>query len=463
MYFTGTGEIISNGRFVNPPGGFQQQMNMGQQSAVAPQFMNLGYGYNQQPQQFMNPPQMPVPPVIDAYGNVSGPSEPGYHDIRFPQYQNQAYGFSQMPNPNYPYFTGNSIYSYQQPDPYQTDPYRYHGSIPALNPALRPQITDRVVNVPGIILAQNPLITQQDINKVHELYDQMVEEQDEYYDRTEENPYQYNYNYYGQNAYWGAIGIQQKYDAQVQAILNEAARRRIDWSKRLSRIAHSYLGDGIGDEEINRMYDGYTYTIPGAKIEEDNMYDILLNATPINPGDPNLNVYARHSMEVNHIYESLVPPNCDMNTFFGKLHLIDMFYEYTAETSRRRNTQRLFDSTGYRALIRKSKKNRKFGLSAEDRLVDQIKSTVDPNASTDKQMIQAASIAESMMLGKKVDPETESMPFGTMLKGMEKYGHFENGVFTIEAPDWFSEPNELENEYDAHRDAFIKSIYNTEK
>ena len=450
MYVTNSGDYAQN----NP---YNQQPQYG--------------GWYQQPQQ----PMTAVPPVIDGYGNMSGPSTPGYHNISIPPQQNQfmnmgqgynSYQYDMFSQPSQyrnQFFTGGSIYANQNNDPYQ-----YHGNNPLLQQQAQ-QTQDRTIHVPGCAMSTNPLVTVQDIERVKELYNLMLDEQDEIANTPEQyNPYQYNY-YGGASSFWRMRDSVQKFDRQVQEILNKAQERRLDWSKKMSRIAHHFLDDGVTEEDIDRMYDGYTYTVPASTVQDDQMYSMFYMAHESGMEvDPTNNPYYAHSLEVNYIYEQLCPPDSDMNTFFGRLKLVDMFYEYTAETSRRRNGQRMFNSNSYRSLIRKAIKDRKEmeagrSLSADEALFNKIKKNFDPNASYDEQLTQASAIVGSVMLGRD-NPNTET-PFGTMLQGIEKYGHFENGVFTLAEPPWPESEDEgqMEAEYEKGRDKFIQSIYNKER
>lgn len=407
-------------------------------------YMSTSPGYNNG---FMNPPE---PPTLGGNGyNIGQPSTPGYHNINDPYGYGWNQGYSQQYQGNYgyspyyqqqPYFTGQSIYA--NPGNYGWN----QGYNPYNQFYQQPQYQDRIINVPGFSLSNNPMITDQDIKKVQQLYEDMCDEIDEKQDQNVYNsPYVYN-NYYGYNPYgwggWSTYQIQQKYDQQVREILNEAEQRRIDWNKRLLRMCHHYMNDDVTDEESDRSLDGYQIRIPGAKVQEDHLYDYLCTARPVNEYD---NPYARHWMELEYEYNQLAPNTDNMNEFFRDLGKVRMYEEFINENSRRRNPNRFYDSTGYRELIRKSKKERDASnVNLND---DKNQTLVDlmsqPKGTVNKEQIEH-SILNDM--------------------GISKYAHFENGSLTLnDPPDWVGKrpivDEEMENVHIKDKDAFLKSIY----
>lgn len=474
-----------------------EQYSGGQQYQSPPTGSGRGYVYSPDQAYYQQPPQQPVyqqqpvavPPVIGGYGQTSGPAIPGYHNYAMPQQpqMNMGYGYQAQPvqgfmnaplppSQLFPTLTGGSNMIYNG-GPNQSiyangnngyNPYAYNGS----NPYWRPQQTyDRVVTIPGVSTCSNPLITQEDIDRVHELYNQMLDEEDEAQDSNQfYNPYQYNYYGFGQN-YWGMRNIEQKYDNQVRQILNEAQQRRIEWNKRLFRTAYNYLGEDYNEEELNKMCEGYQYTIPGTRIMADAQQDYLANSIELNPQDPSWNPYAQHFLEMKQIYENLTPATDNMNDFFRDLGKVGMYYEYTEETSRRRNGRRLYNDNGYRQMIRKAIKAREASERGENnhdlaqRMVDQINNNIDHNASQEVQTAQTAAIVSQMMSGQPISPP-KTGEYSGIFNDIGKFGHFENGVLTLnDPPDWVGKrdgpivENQMENEYEAQKDAFIRSIY----
>ena len=85
------------------------------------------------------------------------------------------------------------------------------------------------------------------------------------------NPQQ---NYYGQQqmnmqkfVYYTGIN-------QVQHIISDAKEKGLDLSMNLSKLAHKYIKDGITDEQINDIYNGYHKNVKGT-IYEITDFDIL--------------------------------------------------------------------------------------------------------------------------------------------------------------------------------------------
>ena len=430
-------------------------------------YVNMSPGYNSGG--FMNPP---VPPTLNGDGgyNINQPSMPGYHDINDPygygwgqqnnynpyqQPQQQMYN-SGWYNPNYgynpyytpyqqqtPYFTGQSIYA--NPG--------YQNNVPGYGMYYNPymmqqqQMQDRIINVPGFRLSQNPLITQQDIDQVQKLYMEMNDEIDEAEEKGEfQTPYNYN-GYYGYNSNynwggWNTYSIQQKYNSQVQEILDRAEQRRLDWEKRLLRTCHHYLNDGVTDEESDKSLDGYQIRIPGAQVQDDYLYDYLCTARPVQPYD---NPWAQNFFELQYQYRMMVPDTDNMNEFFRDLNKVRIYEEFIDETSRRRDPNRVYDSASYRALIRKAKRSRDAsGISLNgDKSQTLIDLMAQPKGTVSQEQIEHSILSDM---------------------GIDKLAHFENGTLTLnDPPDWVGKrpivDEEMANVHVKDRDAFLKSIY----
>lgn len=408
------------------------------------QFINTGPGYNNG---YMN---QPVPPTLgDGYGVNGQPSTPGFHNVNDPYgYNGGGYNPYQQPSPYFQpsqqYFTGQSIYANpQQRFVFNNNYTPYQQFVP--------QQQDQIINVPGFRLSSNPLITDKDIMDVHNLFDDMMDEIDASQSNTTVNQNAYMYNsYYGYNPYswngWGTYGIRQKYNEKVQQIIDDAKERRLDWEKRLMRMCHHYMDDGVSDEESDKAFEGYTIRIPGVQIVEDREYEMLGMGVEI---DMSNNPYAAHARELDYMYNQLAPNTDSMNEFFKDLSRVQMYDDFLEEFHRRRNPNRLYDSSGYRALIRKAKRRR-----------DGNDITLNSNTNNDNN--QNLNDLMSQPKGTVSKQQIETSILNDM--GIGKYAHFENGSLTLnDPPDWVGRrpivEEEMANVHLKDRDAFLKSIY----
>lgn len=324
----------------------QPQMPYNQQYPYAPQqqpYQNNYYGYGnpmngfvRPNNNFMNPPmgqQQQAPTlqqVPNGQGNVTGigpDGKPITCTLIPDEYGGVTINMDGVPLPTKDggYTTsGYKMYNQQtgqplpiganpalQPQPMQQALVGNSVNNTVFNPMdKRINYVDRVVHVPGVNLTGNsPLIPVDLEKKVLKLQDEMNDEISErlakenldtnYYAKVPNGngTYRYmntnnrSYNYYYSFGSYRNIQdkiyyeVEQKYIAKALELAQDAMKSRTNFNKNISRFVHASLHDGVTEEQINRMYDGYTYTIPASQIKASNASNFLDNFKPLSKED----------------------------------------------------------------------------------------------------------------------------------------------------------------------------------
>lgn len=286
--------------------GYQQQQNYNQN--ISP---SIGLLYQQQ-SQYNNGPQ------LNSMGQPMG--------IGNPAFNNTYWNGQTWQNTNSPF---NS--------------FNYH---------------DRVVHVPGYNPGGNSMLLPSDINEQFEdmCVQMMLDETKAEAERKSKTQGYFNnnyggyYNYYGY-AYAGNQGMDSsviaKYKQKVQEIREKAERRRLDFNKNLSALCHNYLQDGTTQEQIDSIYEGYTYKIPGAKLQEYDIQDYLGNLKEYDPSIP----YKIADAQATADFKYICPSGRNMNEFFEDLGLMKTVELLAEERHRRRDTTNYYAQDAYKARL----------------------------------------------------------------------------------------------------------------
>lgn len=147
--------------------------------------------------------------------------------------------------------------------------------------------------------------------------------------------------------------VYSKYKAKVQEMAQEAEERRINFNKRLSKLCHSWLGDNTTDEEINKAYEGYTYTIPYETIQFANAQQRFENLVPVNTAP----LYWAHDAQVTAEFRKYCPNGRSMNEFFNDATMIRIKDAEEQEKHRRRDGKLYYDQDIMHYYIRKYAKD----------------------------------------------------------------------------------------------------------
>lgn len=306
-----------------------------------------GYGYNpSSPQQQIQPYQMAVNSFYmqDLRGGFNNPyfnQNPYYQQV----YQNsipgnngqvvvQGYGIGNgIPNGGYsPATFGDNSPVY---NPY----YSFGNQQPAQQ---QMQVFIEPIRMNGEYM---PFTDQED--RLNDIF------QKEYNRMMEDQSGNNGYGYYGNN-YFGSPFATSRRSTQFERDLNELKRQnqenRRQFDIRLSKIAHGFQNDGITDEEIEKMYTGYTVNT-GIRQINHNRRVALANMQVV---DDNRQTYIEADLAVTKkFYETIGidPEHCDMKTFFDNIGAYGFALEMEEERKRRIHTKQ-FDMNTFNYVVR---------------------------------------------------------------------------------------------------------------
>lgn len=153
------------------------------------------------------------------------------------------------------------------------------------------------------------------------------------------------YNYYG-NPYFNPYqydNISKEANDEIEKMKQEARQNRIDFQFNLSKLAHSYIGDKITDEQIMERCTGKIITIDNPDYVSSyygSFYDRFQNLVPYD----NSALYREHYAAVSKEHEKYIPKNCDLQTFFANLGILGAEYALEEEMHSRRDDSITYDS-----------------------------------------------------------------------------------------------------------------------
>lgn len=378
-----------NDNFMNPP-------MMGQGIGVvyqAPTFQQGGLG-GYPANGFPPQPMMQQPQYGWQYYNGQQPQQQnqsrvafgplgGYNQGNYPQYGNynrQRYAFGDIG-----YTTPNAI------------------------------CRDQTYIEPGFNPYGSMMFASTDADRLNDIIDRQAQEQDDYRARMGQMYNGINYNYYGNFNYGYNSYIAAKYQHEERMIIDEAKQRQLEFNKKLSRVAHTYLDDDIDDDYIDSIYDDREITVPGTDISNLQMIQ-RLNTFTVDYREVTKAQYYAANNAISEEYRKVISDdNCDSLTSFldkaGELYALGMQYEVDRQM---RDMSGLYERDNFMSVFRKSK--------TEHRRPQ----TLFPNL-------------------------------------MENGRILADGTLEIKAPDWIARgnsSNETEASYRENRQMFIDRIYN---
>ena len=350
-----------------------------------------GYGYNQpmynpyqQQVPFMNPPINPYQQQV-PYGNGAG-------------------------------FVGNPAFAYMN----QMNNFQ----------PLNLNFEDKVVHVDGFNTGSSILLSPDAEDICNKLQMEMMLEQEEAIEKRNErfqgyfNNNGYN-NYYGMPymSTWQDQSVTMKYRRMIDDMRMEAVEKRKKFNKKLSKLAHNYLNDNVSENDIDKIYDGYTYTIPGSTMKCQSECDRFSRMIPVS----NQGAYINHYNEVSKFYNSIVPQNCNMQEFLHQQGVLQTYYNLEDELHRRRDVSQFYQGDSYKRFLRKAVRNRDGGQNNISQSNSQLSNF--PVLNNSAQIL-------------------------------------DDGSISISAPSWMGGGqthiqlnNELEQHFEENRHRFLQSIY----
>lgn len=389
------------------------------------------------------------------------------------QQQGGGIGYNQQPQYQQgPGYVGNPAFQFIQNNNYRPQRWGYnaqnrYGSNPYYFQYQQPQYQDKVVHVPGYNPTGSDYIFTSDAqDQLDQMQVDMMFDMDKaiakHAERTQGyfNSNMYGYNYYGVPYYTSYYdqSVINKYNQKVEKLKQEALDRKLSFNKNLSKLAHNWLNDGVTDEEIDRRYEGYDYTIPGAKLQNDAQQDMLDRLVPVNSAA----WYQEQDRLVSEEFRKLSPAGRNMNEFFEDCGYIRSMDNLEEEYHRRKDNKGLYDTDFFHMTMRKyaaqhdiddrqvdystqSKRDIMTKIFGKDQVEDMERRGVSIGGD------HTINVSAPEEMKRRLDPQ---------------YGQYHNDPhFTGMNP---PEPdqvltNELENDYNYQRNRFIQSIMRSDK
>lgn len=221
-------------------------------------------------------------------------------------------------------------------------------------------------------------------------------------------------------------------------------------------ICHNYLKDGVTESDIDKIYDGYTYTIPGTSVVEYQNQERLARLVPFN----NAHLYQEHSRMVTKAYQMIAPPGHNLNEFLADCALFKIVDNMEKEYHRRRNTQNYFDTDIYHEYMRK------YAIEHDIEMQDQQRNRETAKKLTDLTIQKQGDVTKQDIMDVLYPPEK--------IQELRNNGFIINpdGTTEIKPPDYLFNNNsaprpeihsENELDYEMRRSAFIASIYDSNR
>lgn len=385
----------------------------------------------------MHTQQFSVDPNMRFQQTQYIPQQPQF-GYRQPMMQNQyiSPGFNgynsypqgiQMPN-KFSGFRGNPAQEYLE-----TGRLPYYLQQPMFQQ--QPIFEDKVVHVPGFCPGGSDVLYTEDVDKiVSDLQLEMMVDMEEAIAERNKRFQGYFNNNYGTNYYGAAfyqsqldMGVVNKYRQKAEAIRQEGYERRLRFNKNLSKLAHGYIGDNMTDEEINQIYEGYSYTIPANVQRVDAIQDELHRMVPVS----NQQMYIDHFNQTKQFYQNIVGNSKDMNSFLENQGYLKICEDIEEEMHHRRDGSQYYQADAYKRMLRNN-------IMEKKGLKENASNPNIPNAA--QQIDQFPTLSQC----------------GTLM---------EDGTMSITAPPWLgnrqmSIDNLNEQHFEENRQRFLQSIYN---
>ena len=389
--------------------------------------------YNYNPQQAFVPMQQPQQQFTGAPMNtpVYNPQLPPYMQGRMfvgAPYNPQG-GMSQ-PTGMYNPWTQQAFH-FQQPQPVQDKVVHVEGYNPFGSRGLLPDGIEAKCDQ----LQLDTMLEQEKVLAEREKRIQGYYVNNGYY-----NNY---YNYYG-NPYMNTMdqGVFNRYVDQVKEIANAAIQSRINFNKNLSRLVHKFIGDDITEEDIDRTYDGYTYTIPGTTVKSYETQDRLEKCIPVD----NSRYYQQQFNLVSQMYQSIMPETDNLNDYLHNCGYLIMEDNIEQHLHNLKDSSKMYMQDTFHMYLRRYAKDNEI-KQRQDQVVEEVRNGNNTNLPTNRDE------ALRLVLGDAVAKEVASF--------RQK---MESGFVPIGPPDNNGTPvvmtDQLENEFEMRRGAFVNSIYN---
>jgi len=196
---------------------------------------------------------------------------------------------------------------------------------------------------------------------VREYWVRQEEEDVERKMKAQQNSYGYGgvwggYNYYGTpyySPYYGYNALQQEVSQLVEEMKSEAREARIEFNKRISRLAHKIAGEPVDEDMLDERYRGKYVETPGYKgvtVQDLSEQYRLANMKPFD----NSGVYRQFQEKVSAEFREIIPNDMGFVETFRNMGVVQAKYDMEEEKTRRKNGALLYDSNSgtYRYFVR---------------------------------------------------------------------------------------------------------------
>lgn len=307
------------------------------------------------------------------------------------------------------------------------------------------QLQERVVRVPGYSpggemmppadieekIAQLQLEMEIELD---EAYQEKLNRQKEFFERTGGVSYNY-YNTPTFGAYYNDPVIIGKYRKIIEGLRNEAIEKRSSLNRHLSKLCHNFTGNEISDEDIDKVYADKFVTVSVQDQQYDYTYDLLSKCKEYDPAEP----YKRHFIEVSEKHNKYFNGGeADLTSFLNNAGEMLRDEALEKEVEKNRDAKGYYAQDGsFKNLLRRRVYERRTGQTLQE-----------------NQPIPVH--GENMLMASGLFPTLANS--ATLL---------EDGSLQINRPAWQGGTgqspilirNEMEENYEKNRDAFMKSIY----
>lgn len=251
------------------------------------------------------------------------------------------------------------------------------------------------------------------------------------------------YNYYGL-PYMNTIdqSVYNNYVNQIRDIANAAMQSRINFNKNLSRLVHRFNDDGVTDEDIDKLYDGYTYTIPGKTVQSYQIQEKLERLVPVD----NSKYYQQQFANISNMYQSIMPEAEDMNQWLHNCGYLILEDKMEQHLHRLKDSSKLYTPDTFHMYLRRYAQENNI-QKKQQQVVSDVKagnlSTLPNNNEEAAKLLFGENVAREMAAFRQ---------------------RMESGFVPIGPPNQAGTPvvmtDELQSEFEMRRGAFINSIYN---
>jgi hypothetical protein len=205
-------------------------------------------------------------------------------------------------------------------------------------------------------------------------------------------------------------------------------------------MVHGFLSDNVNEDQINEIYNGYSYVIPGEQVQSYEHYDYLSSMVPVDTA----NKYRSQFELVSKMYKSLIPDTDKIEEYDLGMILLEEKVENQIRMNK--DSSRLYPQSTFRNYIRRFAKDNNI-TEKQEQLKNEVRNGIIDNLPNNKEE------ATRLLLGDAVAKEMEEFR-AKMSSDLIPIGPTNNYGTPVIMTD------ELSKEFELRRGAFLNSIMN---